>query len=131
IIPSSGNFAPAIYTAMCRAVERGDTATAEALQQQSDNLGVLYQSNKSLGESLWALKVLMKELGLCEPYMMPPLYALGQQEERASIEAFHALITKESIKLNIVNHVETYYRYYNGLSGEHRAGDSFKSLTEE
>src|SRR5690606_19185552 len=105
IIPSSGNFAPAIYTAMCRAVERGDTATAEALQQQSDNLGALYQSNKSLGESLWALKVLMKELGLCEPYMMPPLYALGQQEERALIEAFHALITKESIKLNIVNHV--------------------------
>ncbi|MFD1771990.1 dihydrodipicolinate synthase family protein [Sphingobacterium suaedae] len=105
IIPSSGNFAPAIYSAMCQAVERGDIEAAEMLQQQSDSLGALYQANKSLGESLWALKVLMKELGLCESFMMPPLYALGVPEEQALVEAFHQLVTNENIKLNIVNHV--------------------------
>ncbi|WP_437919051.1 dihydrodipicolinate synthase family protein [Sphingobacterium sp. LRF_L2] len=105
IIPSSGNFAPAVYADMCRAVEQGDVARAEKLQEQSDRLGTLYQANKSLGESLWALKVLMKQLGLCEPYMMPPLYALGTQEENKLIEEFQALIVNENIKLNIVNHV--------------------------
>lgn len=105
IIPSSGNFAPAIYTDMCKAVEDGDAALANALQEQSDSIGALYQTNKSLGESLWALKVLMKQLGLCEPYMMPPLYALSAQEEQLLAEAFQTLITTDHIKLNIVNHV--------------------------
>ncbi|MFD2596259.1 dihydrodipicolinate synthase family protein [Sphingobacterium griseoflavum] len=105
IIPSSGNFAPSIYAEMCSAVDNQDTERVGRLQKQSDELGALYQSNKSLGESLWALKVLMKQLGLCEPFMMPPLYALGQQEEEALIHAFQVLITKENIKLNFVNHV--------------------------
>lgn len=105
IIPSSGNFAPTIYTEMCKAVEQGDTALAQVLQEQSDSLGALYQTNKSLGESLWALKVLMKQLGLCEPYMMPPLYALSAQEEHLLMDAFQTLITTDNIKLNIVNHV--------------------------
>lgn len=105
IVPSSANFAPAIYRDMCLAVEQGDLESAYALQKQSDDLGALYQSNKSLGESLWALKVLMKQLGLCESYMMPPLYALGKQEETHIVEAFQALIVKDNIKLNLVSHV--------------------------
>jgi len=105
IIPSSGNFAPAIYTEMCEAAEQADADRANLLQKQSDELGALYQANKSLGESLWALKVLMKQLGLCEPFMMPPLYALAIEEERALVDAFRALITNENIKLNLVNHV--------------------------
>lgn len=105
IIPSSGNFAPAIYTEMCRAVEQQDVELANRLQKQSDEIGALYQANKSLGESLWALKVLMKQLGLCEPFMMPPLHSLSSQEEYALIDAFQALVTNENIKLNLVNHV--------------------------
>lgn len=105
IIPSSGNFAPAIYNEMCIAVENGNHELAYILQKQSDDLGALYQSNKSLGESLWGLKVLMRELALCDPYMMPPLYELGKKEEIKLIEAFHNLINKENIKLNIVSHV--------------------------
>lgn len=105
IVPSSANVAPAIYRDMCIAVERGDLESAYALQKQSDDLGALYQANKSLGESLWALKVLMKQLGLCEPNMMPPLYALGEQEEAHIVDAFRTLITKNNIKLNLINHV--------------------------
>lgn len=104
IVPSSANFAPAIYRDMCIAVERGDLESAYALQKQSDDLGVLYQSNKSLGESLWALKILMKQLGLCESYMMPPLYTLGQQEEEHILNAYQSLIAKDNIKLNLISH---------------------------
>lgn len=105
IVPSSGNFAPAIYQQMCIAVQDGDVDLAYALQKQSDDLGALYQTDKSLGESLWALKVLMKELGLCDAHMMPPLQALDAAEEGKLISAFQELINKDSIKLNITNHV--------------------------
>jgi len=105
IVPSSANFAPAIYRDMCVAVEQGDLESAYALQKQSDDLGALYQSNKSLGESLWALKILMKQLGLCESYMMPPLYTLGKQEEEHIVKAYQTLIAKDNIKLNLVSHV--------------------------
>ena len=105
IIPSSGNFAPAIYSQMCTAVEQGDFDLAYELQKQSDVLGALYQTNKSLGESLWGLKVLMRELSLCDPYMMPPLYELNKAEETKLIEAFQELINRENIKLNIASHV--------------------------
>lgn len=104
VVPSSGNFAPAIYTDMCRAVEQGDLDSAHALQKQSNDLGALYQANRSLGESLWGLKVLMKEIGLCDAYMMPPLYALGQADEEHTVAAFHALVENEHIKLNVVSH---------------------------
>lgn len=102
IIPSSGNFAPGIYTRMCAAADQGDVETINMLQEQSDSIGALYQANKSLGESLWGLKVLMKEMGLCEPYMMPPLYALGAQEEIELVDAFHALLKKYNINLKEV-----------------------------
>lgn len=105
IVPSSANFAPAIYHDMCVAVEQGDLESAYALQKQSDDMGALYQSNKSLGESLWALKVLMKQLGLCESFMMPPLYTLGTKEESHVVEAFQSLVAKDNIKLNLVSHV--------------------------
>jgi len=105
IVPSSANFAPAIYRDMCAAVGQGDLESAYALQKQSDDLGALYQSNKSLGESLWALKVLMKQLGLCDSYMMPPLYTLGQEEENHIVEAFQTLTAKDHIKLNLISHV--------------------------
>jgi len=105
VVPSSANFAPAIYRDMCLAVEQGDLESAYALQKQSDDLGALYQSNKSLGESLWALKILMKQLGLCESHMMPPLYTLGKQEEEHIVKAYQTLIAKDNIKLNLVSHV--------------------------
>lgn len=105
VVPSTGNFAPAVYAQMCEAAEAGDEDRVYQLQRQSDALGDLYQSGRSLGESLWALKVLMKELGLCDSHMMPPLYEGGAQEEQAIKKAFYELIHQENIILNIASHV--------------------------
>ncbi|MBO9619988.1 MAG: dihydrodipicolinate synthase family protein [Niabella sp.] len=81
LIPSTGNIFPGIYQRMLQAVATGDTAVAHEMQQQSDEGGALYQSGRTLGESLWALKVLMHEKGLCQPVVMPPL--LPQDETQA------------------------------------------------
>lgn len=73
LIPSTGNLHPEIYYKMLNAVNENDYTTAFAMQQLSDEYGNLYQAGKTLGESLLALKILMKEKGLCEAVVMPPL----------------------------------------------------------
>jgi 4-hydroxy-tetrahydrodipicolinate synthase len=101
LIPSTGNFAPSVYSDMLKAVEQGEADKASALQRLSDALGDVYQKARLLGESLWALKVLMKEAGLCETYVMPPLQPLSKAEEEKLIAAFKEIQTTETIKLSI------------------------------
>src|ERR1700754_311570 len=66
LVPSTANFAPAVYSDMEKAVERGDTEMVEQLQFLSDELGNTYQSGLTLGESLAALKLIMAREGLCQ-----------------------------------------------------------------
>jgi len=73
LVPSTGNLYPEIYAGMIKAFENGDKDKMYAMQKLSDDYGALYQVNRTLGESLHALKLLMKEKGLCEEYVMPPL----------------------------------------------------------
>ena len=42
----------------------------------------IYQSGRTLGESLWALKLLMKEKGLCEAVVMPPLQLIIKEKKK-------------------------------------------------
>jgi len=98
IIPSTGNFAPGLYAALYKAATEGNSDVAHELQRQSDVLGNVYQGGRTLGESLWALKVLMKKEGLCETYMMPPLHQLSEEEEQKIITSLEAVINNESRK---------------------------------
>jgi 4-hydroxy-tetrahydrodipicolinate synthase len=87
LIPSTGNLVPAIYSEMLVAVEAGNRQRAYEMQKLSDSYGELYQKGRSLGESLWALKVLMKEKGICESVVMPPLQAQPGNEETKLIQS--------------------------------------------
>lgn len=80
LIPSTGNVFPGIYQKMLKAVEAENKELAEEMQQCSDTGGNLYQSGRTLGESLWALKVLMQERGLCQAVVMPPLQPQGEEQ---------------------------------------------------
>lgn len=88
LIPSTGNLVADIYDVMLQAVEQGDHVKAYEMQRLSDSYGNLYQGGKILGESLWALKVLMRYRGLCEATVMPPLQALDSEEEDKLIKGF-------------------------------------------
>lgn len=87
LIPSTGNLMPEIYDEMKKAVAVGDHAKAYDMQKLSDVYGNLYQSGKTLGESLWALKVLMQQKGLCEDVVMPPLQSMSEGEKQKLIQA--------------------------------------------
>jgi 4-hydroxy-tetrahydrodipicolinate synthase len=86
LIPSTGNLVPEIYAIMLKAIDEGDHVKAYKMQKLSDIYGNLYQGGKTLGESLWALKRLMKEKDLCESVVMPPLQALSNDEGNSLAE---------------------------------------------
>lgn len=89
IIPSTGNLFPQIYNDLLNAVKQGDEQKAFAMQNVSDVLGNLYQANKTLGESLWALKVLMNQYNLCKPVVMLPLQPQTKEHEQELIDALN------------------------------------------
>ena len=97
LVPSTGNFHPGLYRDLYQVAKEGNKEKAYRLQELSDILGNVYQQGRTLGESLWALKVVMKELGLCEPIVLPPLYALSVEEETKLQAAWQGVMTKEEI----------------------------------
>lgn len=97
LVPSTGNFEPGVYVDLCKAASVNDQEKAYALQRVSDELGSVYQKDRTLGESLWALKVLMKELGLCESHVMPPVYKQSIEEEKKLQAVFKEILKKEII----------------------------------
>jgi len=99
LIPSTGNLTPFIYNEMQKAVAKGDHAKAQEMQRLSDVFGNLYQAGKTLGESLWALKVLMNHQGLCLPIVMSPLQPKSKTEEAELINSFEEILIKEEITL--------------------------------
>ncbi len=96
LIPSTGNLFPEVYSIMYDAVNEGNRDKAYEMQSMSDLYGNLYQSGRTLGESLWALKVLMKELRLCENVVMPPLQPQAKEEEMKLIESLKSIQHKIS-----------------------------------
>ena len=100
IVPSVGNIAPALCRELYDNAVRGDVAGTEALHQKLMAVSSIYQSGRSLGHSLAALKCAMSWLGLCGPEMLPPLKAVDDKEKSAlrakliefgfSVRDFHA-----------------------------------------
>ena len=97
LVPSTGNICPYIYDELYKAVKSGDHDKALELQKLSDLIGDVYQKGKLLGESLWALKVCMQELGLCNEFVMPPLYPLADEERNKILKHLRHTLEKENL----------------------------------
>lgn len=86
IVPSTANFVPQLYKDLYDAAISGDIDKANELQDKNAALGLIYQKGRVLSQSLPALKVIMDELGLCGPSVLPPMLEPGE-EEKADILA--------------------------------------------
>ncbi|MDR2839822.1 MAG: dihydrodipicolinate synthase family protein [Paludibacter sp.] len=73
VVPSTGNVVPEMYKELYAAYQSGDIENAKLWQQRTDDVAKIYQQNRTLGESLAALKVLMHSRGFCEIHVMNPL----------------------------------------------------------
>lgn len=76
IVPSVGNYLPKMYADLFDAGVKGDTTAAEDLQQKTIEIGKINTAGLTLGQSLAGLKVIMKMVGLCDTFMLPPLTEL-------------------------------------------------------
>jgi len=86
IVPSTGNYVPEMFRQLYDAAIAGDMTTAYRLQDETNEIAKIYQKDRTLGQSLTALKVMMQTKGLCEPWMLMPLTRLSAEEEQAIIE---------------------------------------------
>lgn len=80
IVPSTGNLVPEMYKILYMASLNHDYDKADLFQVKTDNLAAIYQNNRTLGQSLAALKEMMNVMGLCKPHMMPPLSTLDEED---------------------------------------------------
>jgi 2-dehydro-3-deoxy-D-pentonate aldolase len=83
VVPSSGNLYPERWHNLYAAAQAGDWTRAEQLQAQLDAIGAVFQRNRTLGQSLAALKAGLGVRSLCGPTMVPPLQALPAEEQYA------------------------------------------------
>lgn len=85
IVPSTGNYVPEMFQQLYEAAVNGDMQTANRLQDETNEIAKIYQKDRTLGQSLAALKVMMGTKGLCGPDMLMPLTRLTSEEENQII----------------------------------------------
>jgi dihydrodipicolinate synthase/N-acetylneuraminate lyase len=93
IVPSSANLVPRMYQQLFENALKGNRAAAQDLQEQTDRVSAMYQKNRSLGQSLAALKAAMHVLELCGPTVLPPLVTLGQEDIAAIKKQMESVIS--------------------------------------
>jgi dihydrodipicolinate synthase/N-acetylneuraminate lyase len=84
LVPSSGNLVPGLWHDLYAAAVARDWARVDVLQARVDAVARVFQRNRSLAQSLAALKAGLESLGLCSPTVLPPLQTLSL-EERTSV----------------------------------------------
>jgi len=95
MVPGSGNILPELYANIYDYFLKGEVKEAERLFFYSEKLGNLYQSGKTLGESIASLKSIMSSEKLCLPFMYPPLSAISAEESNRLIANFQKEINHE------------------------------------
>lgn len=81
LVPSTGNLYPDRWHALYQAARAGNWAKAEALQVQLDAVGDVFQRNRTLGQSLAALKAGLGLHQLSGPSMVSPLTTLSSADQ--------------------------------------------------
>lgn len=81
IVPSTANVNPGLYADLYQAALRGDSEKAMECQVKADEISEIYQKDRNLSQSIPALKMMMAARGLCQPFVMPPLYSLDEQDQ--------------------------------------------------
>jgi len=80
IVPSTGNIVPEMYGKLYQSAMDQHWNECAKWQEVTDKFAVIYQKDRTLGESLAALKSIMNSIGICQSVMMPPLTELTSSE---------------------------------------------------
>jgi 4-hydroxy-tetrahydrodipicolinate synthase len=83
MVPSVGNLVPELCQSLYEHGVQGDVARAEEYQRQLDEVTGIYRGQRTLTQSLGALKAAMGVLSLCGPDILPPLRSLDVAQREA------------------------------------------------
>jgi 4-hydroxy-tetrahydrodipicolinate synthase len=89
-VPSTGNLAPTLCRHLYEAAQAGELDRAARHQTALNTVGRVYQGNRSVGQSIAALKALMSEAKLCGPMVLPPLRTLDPPQRKQLLEGLKA-----------------------------------------
>ena len=81
IVPSTGNMIPDMFAELYTAVIEEKREKAEEIQSKIDPIAEFHQKDVPFSHMIPILKVIMNELGLCGPTVLPPLTRLGEERE--------------------------------------------------
>jgi 4-hydroxy-tetrahydrodipicolinate synthase len=91
IVPSTGNLVPKLFKELYDAIKEGDENKTDDLQAVINPIADVHQKNLILSTSISTLKVMMKELDLCDSFVLPPLVKLSVSEEQDIIKKMRKL----------------------------------------
>jgi dihydrodipicolinate synthase/N-acetylneuraminate lyase len=91
IIPNTGNIVPSLFRLLYDAVRRGSNGEAIEFQNKAERLSVLVQNDKTMTRTIPEIKAIMSYMGLCQPYVLPPLEKLSDSESSRLIDLFTRL----------------------------------------
>lgn len=95
IVPSVGNLVPETCHKLWTAAQHGDWAEAETQAARMNSVAAVYQTGRTLGQSLSALKAALHCRGFCAPHVRAPLRQLSE----AQVEELRL----QMAKLNLLN----------------------------
>jgi 4-hydroxy-tetrahydrodipicolinate synthase len=98
IVPSMGNLIPELYKQIVVEAEKGNSNSADELQELANTIAAYCQKGRNISQSIPALKVMMAEKGLCGTQVLPPMLRMNQNEELE----FRKLIRRSFKDLNVI-----------------------------
>jgi len=90
MVPSPAHLAPEMCSKLYALGRAGDLAGVAACQAHISEVAAICSRDRSLGQSLAALKAAMGELDLCGPDMLPPLHVLPRKDQAGVRQAYRA-----------------------------------------
>ncbi|MBN1414488.1 MAG: dihydrodipicolinate synthase family protein [Bacteroidales bacterium] len=97
IVPSTANLTPQLYQDLYREAIAGNSGKAAQLQKLTDNITDLYIKDRSISESIPALKIIMHEFGLCKTFVLPPMYETGPADQLQLRKMIRNIWKEESV----------------------------------
>lgn len=80
IVPSVGNLIPEVCHQICASAANGNWDETQRLGARMSAVASLYQKDRTLGQSLAALKAAAHLKGIIGPHMLPPLLPVSETE---------------------------------------------------
>jgi 4-hydroxy-tetrahydrodipicolinate synthase len=81
LVPGTANLIPELYEDLYESVLAGNMAKAKVIQEKTNRISEIYQKDRNIGQSIPALKTMMSAYGLCQPYVLPPMFSLDASEQ--------------------------------------------------